>query len=53
MIRKLVGLLILLLLVSLALPTLLNAIQALIPALFISTVFVGIGILLFQRRRRW
>lgn len=47
------GVLVLLVLASFALPMLINAIEALIPALIAGAVLVGVGALLFQRRRRW
>lgn len=51
--RRVVGVLLLLVLLAFALPALFNAIESvIIPGIF--TVFViGLGVLMFQRRRRW
>ena len=38
---------------ALVLPALVSAIEGLVPALLAGAVLVGIGTLLFQRRRRW
>jgi hypothetical protein len=39
--------------VAFALPTLVTAIEGLIPALLAAVVLFGVGMLIFRRARRW
>lgn len=45
--------LIFMLALAIALPVLIHAVEAIIPAVILFCVLLGIGSLLYQRRRRW
>lgn len=51
--KRIVGVLFMLLLLSFALPALLHSVMALIFPLILIVIFVGIGALMFGRRRYW
>jgi hypothetical protein len=51
--RRVWGVLIMLIVAAFALPAMINAIEALIPALIAAAALVGVGALLFRRRRYW
>ncbi len=53
MINKLIGVVVLLLLLAFALPALVSAVDSLIVPLIVITFIVGVGGLLFRRRRHW
>jgi hypothetical protein len=52
-VSKVIGVLVLLLLLAFALPAVVAAIQSLIAPLIFITFIVGIGALMFHRRRHW
>lgn len=51
--KRVWGVLVLLIMAAFALPVMIHAIEALIPALIVGAVLVGVGALLFRRRRYW
>lgn len=51
--KRVWGVLVLLIMAAFTLPTMIHAIEALIPALIAAVVLVGVGALLFRRRRYW
>jgi len=51
--RRIWAMLIFVIALAFALPALVNAFMAIIPAVIAGVFLVGIGTLLFQRRRRW
>lgn len=51
--KRVWGVLVLLIVAAFALPVMIHAIEALIPALIAGAVLVGVGALLFRRRRYW
>jgi LPXTG-motif cell wall-anchored protein len=51
--NRLIALLVLLIVAAFALPSMIAAFDAVIPALIGLVVLIGVGALLFQRRRRW
>lgn len=51
--KRVWGVLLLLIIAAFALPVMIHAIEALIPALLVGALLVGVGTLLFRRRRYW
>lgn len=51
--KRVWGILIMLIVAAFALPVMIHAIEALIPALLATVALAAVGTILFQRRRRW
>jgi hypothetical protein len=52
-VKRVVGTLFMLVLLAFALPALFHAIEALIVPMIMIVFILGLGVFLFQRRRRW
>lgn len=51
--KRVLGLLVLLVLLAFALPSLFNAVEAVILPMIMIVFVLGLGVFLFQRRRPW
>jgi uncharacterized membrane protein YccC len=52
-VKRLIGILVLLIVAAFALPVMIKAIESLIPALMAAAVLLGVGTMIYQRHRRW